>query len=292
MTNNCYDFRSGEKVELFYHNVFVEIQGISESQTHTIPTLYHSTHYSEMIRICQREKAIFKGNPKQWRSYSLNGASSIIDAADGTRKMISHNDTECLPGPLLWFATTQPGKYDNVYGPLVFGFQFTTVLDAYQKCRGINSEQLCYRAAGTLVYQREVSHVVLVCATSDDCYQTFPLIQGNNTKYFTPPSCQETGLQTPASMTINKYPKRLNENIMDCTRHHHVSIAFYLPNRTQLILPNKPHISELQILPHSYCMKNRLNGGKCYNPVDNKTMEEVITIKWDQCRQPNSTEQL
>ena len=138
-------------MELFYCKRFVEIQGISDSQPHTIPTLFHSTHYNEMIRICQRGKAIFKGNPKQWRSYSSNGASYLIDADEATRKLISQNDTRSLPGHLLWFATTRPGKF-NVYGPCVFEFKFTAVLEAYQECRGITSQQLCYRAAGTLVH--------------------------------------------------------------------------------------------------------------------------------------------
>jgi len=275
-------YSPGEKVELFYRNAFVEIQGVSESQPHTIPKLYHSTHYEEMIRICQWEKAMFKGNPKQWRSYSSNGASFVIDVPDAIRKWIPQNDTTYLPGHLLWFATTRPGKNENdIYGPFAFGYQFPSVLDAYQKCRGINSEQLCYRAAGTLVYQREVSHVVLVCSTRDDIYQTFPLIQGNNTKYFTPPSVQKIGLQTPASMTISKYPKRLDKDIRDCTRHDHVTIGFCLPHMTHLVLPKQSHVSELQILPHYYCMKSRLNDGKCRFAVDDMTMEEAVAIKWD-----------
>ena len=242
-----------------------------------------------MISICQGKEAIFKGNPKQWRPSSecspSPNASYYIGPDSTTEKWIPPDDTECLPGPLVWFGTERKtGKTDNVYGPCVFEFKFTLVLEAYQKCRGINSQQLCYRAAGTLVYQKEISHVVLVCSTSDNYYQTFPLIQGNNTKYFKPPNYQKTGLQKLASMVINKYPQRFNENDKDCTRHDHVILAFYLPNNTRLVLPNQPCISELQKIPHYYCMRNKLDGGECCNRKDDKTIEEAIATKWDEHR--------
>ena len=241
-----------------------------------------------MISICQGKEAIFKGNPKHWRpssEYSPSPSASYYIGADNTttEKWIPPDDTECLPGPLVWFGTER--KTGTAYGPCVFEFKFTSVLEAYQKCRGINSQQLCYRAAGTLVYRQEVSHVVLVCSTSDNCYKTFPLIQGNNTKYFKPPNDKETDRQKLASMLINKYPQRFNENDKDCPRHDHVILAFYLPTNTQLVLPNQPFMSELQIMPHSYCMKNKLDGGdQCCDPADHETIEEAIATKWDKHR--------
>jgi len=242
-----------------------------------------------MKNICQGEEAIFKGNPKQWRPsseyYSPSpSASYYIGPGSTTEEWISPNDTERLPGPLLWFGTERKtGKTDNAYGPCVFEFKFTLVLEAYQKSRGITSEQLCYRAAGTLVYQREVSHVVLVCSTSDDYYQTFPMIQGNNTKYFKPPNDKDTGQQRLASMVTNQYPERADENNK---RHDHVIIAFHLPGNTQLVLPNQPYVSELQIIPHKYCMKSKLEQGACCNLVDNEAIEEAIKTEWDQYRKP------
>ena len=252
--------------------------GVSDSKLHTIPTLFHSTHYNEMLKICQRRGATYKGNPKQWRSYSTNGASYVINVDDSnTRKWIRPDDSEWLPGPLLWFATMRPGKFDNIYGPCVFEHGFVAVIESYQECRRISREEICYRVGGTLVYQQEVSHVVVVCSSSDDHYKKFPEIQGSNTKYFTPPNDKEL-----PSMMINQYSKRLDQNMRDCTRHDHVTVAFYLPYGTQLTIPNHPHISNLQILPHYYCMKSRLNGGKCGYEVDNETMEKAISIKWDQ----------
>ena len=67
---------------------------------------------------------------------------------------------------------------------------------------------------------------------------------------------------------INQYSKRLDQNVRDCTRHDHVNVAFYL---LHVSISNHPHISNLQILPHNYCMKSRLNGGKCSYEVDNET---------------------
>ena len=237
-----------------------------------------------MISICQGEIAIFKGKPKQWRSYSLNGASYLIDLMTAARRWIHPFDTSCLPGPLLWFGTTQsgisqPGIANNIYGPCVFEFQFTAVLEAYQKCRGINSQQLCYRAAGTLVYQREVSHIVLVCSTGDESYQIFPLIQENNTKFFIPPDNQKA---SPAYMLINQYQPGWRGFHKDRTRHHHVIIAFHLPRRAQLVIPNQPYVSELHIMNHNYCVKSR---GNCCFTVDNEIMENV---KWEWYRKQSS----
>ena len=244
-----------------------------------------------MKSICQGKVAVFKGNPKQWRlssEYSPSpSASYYIGPGSTTEEWIPPNDTERLPGPLLWFGTERKtGNSDNAYGPCVFEFKFTLVLEAYQKCRGITSEQLCYRTAGTLVYHREVSHIVLVCSTSDDYYQTFPMIQGNNTKYFKPPNKKEADLQKMASMVVNKYPKRFDENNKECTRHDHVIIAFHLPDSIQLVLPNQPYVSELQKIPHNYCMKNKLEQGVCCNPEDDEAIEEAIITAWDQYRKP------
>lgn len=108
-----------------------------------ISSLIHSTHYEEMISICQGNMAVFKGNPKQWCSYP----PSILGNPDDPKKgiPISQYDSECLPGPLLWFDATKPNECEeSIYGPFVFEFNFSAVIEAYQVCRMINSEQVCY----------------------------------------------------------------------------------------------------------------------------------------------------
>jgi len=244
-----------------------------------------------MISICQGKAAIFNGNPKQWRPSSeyfpSPNASYHIGPGSTTETWIPYGDKEYLPGPLLWFGTERKtGKVDNAYGPCVFEFRFSAVIEAYQKSRSISNEQVCYRAAGTLVYQQEISHVVLVCSTSDDCYKPFPLIQENNTKYFKPPNDKEMGKRKLMSITTNAYPQRSNESGKDRTRHDHVIIAFHLPDNAQLVLPNQPYISELQIIPHYYCMKNKLEGGGCCSQADSKAIQEAIYEKWGQYRKP------
>ena len=239
-----------------------------------------------MTSICQGKEAAFKGNPKQWRSslehFPSPNASYHIGPGSTTKTRIPSGDNECLPGSLLWFGTERKGG--SVYGPCEFEFKFTAVLKAYQLCRGINAEQVCYQAAGTLVYQQEISHVVLVCSTSDNCYKPFPLIQENNTKYFKPPNDKEIGKQKLMSITTNIYPQ--HENDKDCTRHDHVIIAFHVPDNIQLVLPNQPYISELQIIPHYYCMKNKLDGGTCCSQMDKKAIQEAIYEKWSKHREP------
>ena len=276
------------KPELFYSRVFLKTHDSNGSSQFFIPTIFHATHCKDMTSICQGKEAIFKGNPKQWRpslehSPSPN-ASYHIRPGSTTKTRIPSGDNECLPGPLLWFGTERKGG--SVYGPCEYEFKFTALLKAYQLCRGINAAQVCYRAAGTLVYQQEISHVVLVCSTSDDCYKSFPLIQENNTKYFKPPNDKEIGKQKLMSISTNAYPQRSHESGKDHTRHDHVIIAFYLPENTQLVLPNKPYISELQIIPHYYCMKNKLEGGGCCSQADSKAIQEAIYEKWGQYRKP------
>jgi len=282
---------TNRRPELFYSSVFLETRDVTGLSSTFIPTIFHATHHKELMSICQGKEAIFKGNPKQWRPSSEHcpspSASYYIGPGSTSEKRISPDDTECLPGPLLWFGTERKtGQTDNAYGPYVFEFKFTLVLEAYQNCRGINTEQLCYRAAGTLVYHREVSHVVLVCSTSDNCYKMFPIIQGNNTKYFKPPDDKETGLQRLAFMVTNQYPECFDENDKECTRHDHIIIAFHLPDGTPLVLPNRPYVSELKKIPHRYCMRNKLEGGACCNSVDDETIEKTIDTKWNQYREP------
>jgi len=229
--------------------------------------------------ICCGGLAIFEGSPKKWRSsFTQTTASYLIDPMNSAPKcIIQPTDTSCLPGHLLWFGTQPEAK--SIYGPCVFELDFSAVLEAYTKCRGISSEQVCYRAANTLVYQREVSHVVLVCSNKDDGYYSFPLIQGNNTKYFIPP-----GRQNPPSMTIKNYASQCDLSGHDCTRHEHVIMALHLPPETQLVLP-KQQVS-LSIIEHGYCIKSiksKKSHGDCSYAVDRKTMETAIT-EWMQYR--------
>ena len=81
-------------------------------------------------------------------------------------------------GPFAWFSIEKTET--DMYGKCCFELNFKSVLEAYQKCRkGI----ICYRVGGTLMYKREVTHVVIICCKEDKEYQSYPLILANSSKY-------------------------------------------------------------------------------------------------------------
>ena len=270
---------SEEKLELFYPKVFVEIQGNIPGSPVIVPTLFHATHYVEMTQICNGEQAILKGSNKQWRETSNpNKASYLVDYCDNSRVQIFPSNNESLPGNLVWFGTARDeGK---IYGPCQFEFSYKRVLQAYQVSRGVD-QKICYKVGGTLIYQKEVSHVVIVCCEADECYKLFPTIEEDKTTKFFVLSRSKSNLP---HILINKYPPYDSSDIWS-RRHEHVILAFHLPSdNAPLKLANEVRYSELKQIPHNYCMKSKKNGtGECEYAVDPSLVDKEIA-KWDQFR--------
>ena len=260
---------SEEKLELFYPKVFVEINGNLPGSPIIIPTLFHATHYEEMTRICVEKQAVFKGSKKQWRDTdNPDKASYLVDHIHNSRERVYPSDDKSLPGNLVWFGTAR--DEGEVYGPCLFEFNYKRVLQAYQVSRGVD-HKICYRVGGTLVYQKEISHAVIVCCTTDDCYKLFPLIEEDKTttKFFT-----LSGYSNLPVIRISEYPYR--------DRHEHVIFAFYLPDgNVCLKLANEVRYSELTQISHDYCVKSK---GNCKFIVDPSDIDEEIDTKWNQLR--------
>ena len=284
--SNFYTYTQREVVpELFYPGMFVEIQGkISESPI-IIPTLFHATHYEEMTRICDGKQAVFKGNKKQWRETgNPNKASYLVNHTEGSCDRICPLDDQCLPGNLVWFGTAR--EEGEIYGPCQFSFDYKQVLQAYQASRGVD-HMICYRVGGTLVYQKEISHVVIVCCANDDCYKLFPLIEEDKTttKFFMLSSSSNL-----PRILINSYPLYDSRDKW-ARRHEHVSLAFYLPdNNACLKLANEVGYSVLKRITHNYCVKSKNRKGEpgCKFAVDPSRIDEKISAKWDRWRQEQS----
>ena len=272
---------SEEKLELFYPKVFVEIKGNTPGSPVVVPTLFHATHYVEMTQICDGEQAILKGGKKPWReTCNPDKASYLVDYHDNSRKRIFPSNNDNLPGNLVWFGTARDeGK---IYGPCQFEFSYKRVLQAYQVSRGVD-QKICYKVGGTLIYQKEVSHVVIVCCAADKSYKQFPTIEEDNmtTKFFTLSSSKSN----LPRILINKYlPYDSSDNWSK--RHEHVILAFHLPNDDVCLkLPNEVRYSELKHTPHNYCMKSKKSSrGDCEYVVDPSLIDKEIA-KWDQFRQ-------
>ena len=173
---------SEEKLELFYPKVFVEIQGNTCGSFSIIPSLFHSTHYAEMMRICDGKQATFKAGKKPWRETSNpDKASYLVDYVNNSRTRILPSDDSCLPGNLVWFGTRRDeGK---IYGTCQFEFNFNRVLRAYQISRGAD-QKIYYKVNGTLIYQLEISNVMILCCVADECYKQFPTIEEDKTTKF------------------------------------------------------------------------------------------------------------
>ena len=145
----------------------------------------------------------------------------------------------------MWFSTRQ--HETEVYGPCQFEFNFNRVLEAYQRNRG-RKHKICYRAAGTLVYEKEVSHIVLICCMDDEEHETLPLITKGKTIYFTPPVKLDSTNSNPdagARVRTNEY----------CNRHEHVFFAIYQPKYQKLCMSIEDGI--LRLTPHNYCIPSK-----------------------------------
>jgi len=260
-------------LELFYPKVFVEIQGKVSELACIVPTLFHATHLKEMTEICAGKQAIFKGNKKSWRTTcDPTKASYLVDYRDNSRKQIYPSDDSCLPGDLVWFGTARDeGK---IYSPCQFEFNYKRVLQAYQLSRG-SDHKICYKAGGTLVYQKEVSHVVVVCSTTDKCYEPFPYIEegSTTTKFFT-----LSNKYNLPRILINQYPNNSK------SRHEHVILAFYLPSGMHLVLANEMNYAELKHIPHNYCLKSDKKNENCPDTNSESDIDKEIEVKWNHFR--------
>ena len=266
---------SEEKLELFYPKVFVEIQGNTSGSPIIVPTLFHATHYFEMTQICDGKQAILKGGKKPWRDTgNPDKASYLVDYSDDRRKKIFPSNNDGLPGNLVWFGTAR--NEGKIYGPCQFEFSYKRVLQAYRVSRGVD-QKICYKVGGTLIYQKEVSHVVIVCCDADECYELFPKIEEDKTtKYFTLSSSKSN----LPRILINEYLSCDSRDIWP-RRHEHVILAFHLPgDNACLKLANEVRYSELKHIPHTYCMKSK---GDCEYD-DNPSFIDDEIAKWDQFR--------
>jgi len=127
-------------------------------------------------------------------------------------------------GPFVWFGVDRNGT-DN-YGPCQFEFDFKGVLNAYQETRG-RSNALCYRAGGTLVYIREVCHIVIICCKGDIEFESYPLIDVANTMYFKPPIIL-VAPDTTSNSPPTKKPK-LHYQYQHCISHCGTLVFHQIP---------------------------------------------------------------
>jgi len=252
--------------EFFYHKRFVTIHSPTSSlQTKPVTTVYHGTHSRQKDAICggilgQPSIYTFKGKEKKWRilggiDYYTSQCCSYL--AEPNQCPIAMTPDNCLDevfGPFVWFGTEKADT--DRYGPFCFEVDFQSLQEAYQICRG--KRDICYRAGGTLVYKQEVTHIVIICCEEDQRYHSYPKIQINSSKYFTPPwkpasekkECPEVISLATASKHI-----LLNE------RSEYTSFAIYLPGDTKLLLSSTAgKITENTHV--GYCIKSK--GLCCY----------------------------
>jgi len=219
--------------------------------TSTVHSVFHGTHFDKMVNICTEEYGFLKPHKKKWRvldhrKYNREYCSYTIYPGQSAEPFTSKGDN--IFGPVIWFSTRE---YEtDSYGPCQFEFNLNSVLEAYQRSRGRN-RTICYRAAGTLVYEKEVSHIVLICCMEDKEHEALPLITGDNTIYFKPSvklnrtnSSQELH-EAEFYVTTNEY----------CIRHEHVVFAIYQPRYQKLCLSIKDSL--LRLTPHKYCVPSK-----------------------------------
>jgi len=262
--------------EVFYPGLFVKIGEPWPPKPPTyqiVSSLFHSTHFKEMMSICDGKDVYLKGNPKKWRKldykpYDETHCSYYMYPGQSPKPITSDKDDKL--GPVLWFSTR--GDDADKYGPCQFEFKFKSVVEAYQKSRG-RSRTICYRAAGTLVYQGEVSKVVLMCCKEDEEHNSFPLITGSNTKYFTlpvEPHKDSSHIEMNFQIMINNYNTT--------SRHEHVILAVYLPEYRKLRLTNEDGL--LRLTTHNeYCIK-----GKTETEIQCIKKEDKVPITIDKLR--------
>jgi len=203
------------KPEFFYPKKFVKVNSTHSQtvQTQGVTSVYHGTHLDEMRQIChQPGVAKFTDRCKQWRlppQHDPDYCSYRIEP--GRVPTLMSPKDNAMFGPFVWFGTDRNGA--EKYGPCQFEFDFKGLLKAYQETRG-RSNTLCYRAGGTLVYTREVCHIVIICCNEDTDFVTYPLIDTANTMYFKPPIIVASPLSDSTSMSPpSKKPK------LHCTSH-------------------------------------------------------------------------
>ena len=223
----CYIHR---KPELFYPRKFVKVKSSYNQtvQTQGITSVYHGTHLDEMRQICHRPGvATFTGRCKQWRlppEHDLDYCSYRI-GSNGVLMTMSPGDNKTF-GPFVWFGVDRNGAEN--YGPCQFEFDFKGVLKAYQESRG-RSNTLCYRAGGTLVYIREVCHIVIICCNEDTEFETYPLIDAANTTYFKPPIIVVAPPSGTTSMSPPTKKSKLCNPYQDCTSHCGTLVFHQIP---------------------------------------------------------------
>jgi len=195
-----------------------------------------------------------------------------------------------------------------MYGPCCFELDFSSVLEAYQKCRKGN---LCYKAGGTLLYKREVTHVVIICCEEDEVYQSYPTIQANSSKYFTPslqitdsgdepPSNKKSKLEvdSPSSKTSPFHMTRAGTLVyhnlpqgfscpplasrhynLDDGRHENITFAFYLPDGKEIQVPCiDGNICEND--HQGLCLKSKPSTS-CQVITQNEDLQWFICVKYD-----------
>ena len=225
------------------------------------------------------------------QTYNSAFCSYIVEDLDEDPEPMT-KDKQWPFGPFLWFGTSKREVDD--YGSYCFELSSKSVLKKYQQARG-RDKTLCYRAGGTLVYKQEVSHVVIVCCEDDKDYQSYPLIDATNTKYFTPPirstlddteppvhkkqkveqqSSSSEGTSTQSLYNVTQDDAmvlRSPDSFGD--RHQHVTLAFYLPDDTKLQLTNQD--GKLSKATHyNRCMKSKGRNKQCqFSEFDSQYIE-------------------
>lgn len=218
--------------------------------------------------------ACFTGKEKQWRPGTVYSKEEQTVGARYCSYLVEELDKEPKPmtkeeqwpfGPFLWFGTKNGDA--KIYGSYCFDFQLKSVLRQYQQSRGSRSS-ICYRAGGTLLYKEEVTHVVIVCCEDDRDYESYPLIDATNTKYFKPPETKY--IESPCKKRkLDPYCKDANAQLLECfvpakisrneglkERHEHVALAFYLPNDIGLHLTNEDGKLSIMQDHYKYCAKS------------------------------------
>ena len=195
----------------------------------------------------------FKAKEKKWRIlggadyYTPQCCSYLAEPNQYPVAMTPDNSLDF--GPFVWFGTDKDDT--DRYGPFCFEVDFQSLQEAYQKSRG--KRDICYKAGGTLVYKQEVTHIVIICCEDDQQYHSYPKIQINSSKYFTPMWKSATASECPEVIILASASKHILLNEKRC---EYTAFAIYLPGDTKLQLSSTAAtISEN--LHYGYCVKSK-----------------------------------